>query len=94
MSSCNCGLNHNHKHPKITASKRQPENFGLADKPEPAGVMIRPDRVKELRLDEKGTVTIILTDDNGKEVEELNIDFENNEKAEKWILDNFGEYLD
>ena len=94
MSSCNCGLNHNHKHPTISANKKQDTKFGLSDSPEPAGVMIRPDRVMEIRLDENACVTLVMADDNGKKVEELNIDFENYEDAEKWILDNFGEYLD
>jgi hypothetical protein len=92
MSSCNCNINH--IHPKITASKKQPKNFGLSETPEPAGVMIRPDRIHELRLDDKGTVTIIMEDDKGKPVEELSIDFNNSNEAEVWIINNFGKYLD
>lgn len=90
MGSCGCGCGGNH--PSIKAKNKQNNEFGTT-KTENAGVMIRPDRVKELKLDENGTVTIVIMDETEKPVEELNIEFENPEVAESWIMEKFGNYL-
>lgn len=94
MSSCKCGCGDDHsKHPSIKAPNAQDSEFGL-NQTDNAGVMIRPDRVKEIQLEETGAVKLIMADENGNPIEELNIDFEAAEAAEAWILKHFREYLD
>lgn len=94
MSSCNCGCDNSHnQQPSIKAEKSQSHDFGT-NQTENASVMIRPDKVKEIKLDEKGTITLTMGDDNGKEVEELNIDFESSASAEKWLIEHFGDYIE
>ncbi len=82
MTNCSCGHNHSDNH---THDDNEEKN---------AHIMIRADRVKEIRLEPNGLVKIAIVDDKGNITEELEIEFENSDKAEEWIQEKFGKYLD
>ncbi|MBZ4644033.1 MAG: hypothetical protein PWQ25_537 [Deferribacteres bacterium] len=75
-----CGCNHNHDKNGCNCE-------------EEASVFIDPNKVGEISLSEDGVVTLTMLDDNGNVEQELAMEFDSYEEAEKWLQETFGDLL-
>jgi len=76
-----CGCNHNHG------------KNGSCDCNDEAAILIDPNKVGEISLGEDGLVTLIMLDDNDEVEQELALEFDSYEAAEKWLQETFGDRL-
>lgn len=57
------------------------------------GEYINLANVTEIALDEKGTVHLLVVDDNGENPQGYAVDFPTVKEAETWLKDTFGEEI-
>lgn len=76
-----CGFNHNH------------DKNVSCDCNDKAAILIDPNKVGEISLSKDGVVTLIMLDDNDSVEQELALEFDSYEAAEKWLQETFGDRL-